>query len=38
LSRAELVPQGTALEVREEGGRWHIHVPAFAGHQMIAVS
>jgi hypothetical protein len=38
VSRAELVPQGIALEVQEQGGRWHIHVPSFAGHQMIAVS
>ena len=38
VRRAVLVPQGQELAVSEDGGRWCVHVPSFAGHQMIELS
>jgi len=38
VASARLVPQGTMLDVTQESGRWRVHVPSFAGHQMIEIN
>ncbi|MBU6166065.1 MAG: beta-galactosidase trimerization domain-containing protein [Alphaproteobacteria bacterium] len=38
VARARLVPQGDELAVSQADGIAHVHVPRFAGHQMIEIS